>query len=235
MKMILGVIIFFFSVAVYAQKEVIIPAHGKDSLAFVPKAWHIITRAKGDLNKDGKADIALVVEDTNASNFIKNESLGERELNTNSRYLIIIFRDGEGYKLAAVHKNFIPPAGDEDATCLADPLLQDGGITIKKGVLLLDFHYWLSCGSYEVSHETYTLRWQDNQFILIGYDSSEYSRSLGDESSVSINFVTRKKAVTTGGNVFDDAQNKPKTVWKTIKIDTFITLQDLNRSTQIDF
>lgn len=235
MRKIIAFITFFISVAGFAQNEVLIPDHGKDTLAFLPKAWRIVARATGDLNKDGKDDIAIVIEDTKKENFIKNESMGQRLLNLNPRYLLVLFRAGNEYKLAAVNKSFIPSEGDEDATCLADPLLQDGGIYIKKGVLEIDFNYWLSCGSYGVNHSTYKLRWKDSQFLLIGYDSREYSRSLGDESSESINFVTKKKAITTGGNMFDEAKNKAKTVWKTIKIDKFITLQDLNMSTQIDF
>lgn len=235
MKKLCCILLLLASAYTFAQNEVQLPAHGKDTLAFVPKAWRIVARATGDLNKDAKDDIVLVIEDTNKENFIENESLGARSLNVNPRYLVILFKDSKGYRLAALHKSFIPPENDEDATCLADPLLQDGGVDIKKGVLSIDFNYWVSCGSYGVSHSTYKLRWQNDQFTLIGYDSSEYSRSLGDESSVSINFITKKKAITTGGNMFDETQNKPKTVWKTIKIDKFITLQDLDRSTQIDF
>ena len=235
MKKLLCSLIFLASLASFAQDNVTIPSYGKDTLAFVPKAWKIIAQATGDLNKDGIDDAVLIIEEAKKENFINNESLGESVLNTNPRYLLVLFKDSKGYSLAALNKNFIPPANDEDATCLADPLLQDGGITIKKGVLLIDFHYWLSCGSYGVSHECFKLRWQDSKFVLIGYDSSEYSRSLGDESSVSINFVTKKKQVVTGGNMFNEDQNKPKTVWKTIKIDKFITLQDLNRSTEVDF
>ncbi|MDV6167576.1 hypothetical protein R1T16_04010 [Flavobacterium sp. DG1-102-2] len=235
MKKLIAGILFLTSFAAFAQSETLVPSHGKDTLAFVPKGWKIIARATGDINKDGVDDAVLVIEDTKKENFIENESLGERVLNTNPRYLLILFKDSKGYSLATINKNFIPPANDEDSSCLADPLLQDGGISIKKGVLLIDFHYWLSCGSYGVSHDCFKLRWQDGRFVLIGYDGSEYSRSLGDESSVSINFVTKKKEVITGGNLFNEDQNKPKRVWKTIKIDKFITLQDLNRSTVIDF
>lgn len=235
MKKLCCILFLLASSCIFAQNELQLPAHGKDTLDFVPKSWRIVARAAGDLNKDAKDDIVLVIEDTNKENFLENESLGERTLNVNPRYLVILFKDGKGYRLAALNKNFIPPANDEDSLCLAEPLLQEGGVSIKKGVLLIDFHYWLSCGSYGVSHECLKLRWQDNKFVLIGYDSSEYSRSLGDESSESINFITKKKATITGGNIFDETQNKPKTVWKTIKIDKFITLQDLTRSTVIDF
>lgn len=235
MKKLYCIPLLLASYCIFAQNEVQLPPHGKDTLAFVPKAWRIVTRTTGDLNKDGKDDIVLVIENTNKENFIENESLGARLLNVNPRYLVILFKDNEGYRLAALNKSFIPPENDEGATCLADPLLQDGGIGIKNGVLSVDLNYWLSCGSYGVSHSTYKLRWQNDQFTLIGYDSSEYSRSLGDKSSESINFITKKKATTTGGNMFDENQNKPKTVWKTIKIDKFITLQDLDSSTQIDF
>lgn len=219
----------------FAQTEVQIPSYGKDTLAFVPKEWKIVALAKGDLNKDKSEDLAIVIEDTNKDNFIENEFLGAPTLNVNPRYLLILFKEKEGYRLAELNRNFIPSENDAESTCLADPFMESGGMDIKKGVLSVSFHYWLSCGSYGVTNEAFKLRWQDGKFVLIGYDHSEFSRSSGEESLTSINFLTKKKSETNGGNMFADNENNPKTVWKKIKIDKFITLQDLDKSGQIDF
>lgn len=125
-----------------------------------------------------------------------------------------MFKDkGSGYySLAIMQDSFIPEESSEENPCLADPLLQDGGVAINKGTLVIDLHDWVSCGSYWVGHATYIFRYQDGKFMLIGYDKSEYSRASGEKNSTSINFVTKKKSSTTGDNVFENG--KPKTVGK---------------------
>jgi len=233
----LSLYILFLSFAGFAQQQPTKAKYAKSINSFVPKGWKIITTAKGDLNKDGSEDIAIVIEDTKKENFIPNTSMGSSKLNVNPRTLIILFKhkpDGSFY-LGAMQDTFIPEENDPENSCLADPLLQDGGIDIIKGNLIVDFNYWLSCGSYGVSNKQYTFRYQDNNFALIGYDTSEYSRSSGEMSHTSVNFLTKKKSTTTGENMFEDDKSKHKTTWKPIKIDRLLTLTDLNRTSEIDF
>lgn len=229
--------ILFFSFAGFAQQQPTKVKYAKSINSFVPKGWKIITTAKGDLNKDGTEDVALVIEDTKKENFIPNESMGSPTLNVNPRTLLVLFKykaDGS-YSLGTSQDTFIPEENDQESPCLADPLLQDGGIYIVKGNLIVEFNYWLSCGSYGVSNKQYTFRFQDNTFALIGYDTSEYSRASGERTSISINFLTKKKSSTTGENMFEDDKSKHKTVWKTIKVNKLLTLTDLNRTSEIDF
>jgi hypothetical protein len=229
--------ILLFSFAGFAQQQPTKVKYAKSINSFVPKGWKIIATDRGDLNKDGTNDVALVIEDTKKENFIANGSLGSPTLNLNPRTLIILFKykpDGS-YSLGAKQDTFIPLENDEENSCLADPLLQDGGIDIVKGNLIVSLNYWLSCGSYEVIYKQYTFRYQDNGFALIGYDTSEYSRSSGEMSHTSVNFLTNKKSTTTGENMFEDDKSKHKTSWKPIKIDRLLTLTDLNRTLEIDF
>ncbi|MGB8483882.1 MAG: hypothetical protein WCD61_10195, partial [Acinetobacter bohemicus] len=44
--------------------------------SFVPKNWKILEQVQGDLNQDGQADIALIIEDTNPDHFVVNAGLG---------------------------------------------------------------------------------------------------------------------------------------------------------------
>lgn len=235
MKKLFSILLLLSSSLLFSQQEVQITDYGKDMLAFVPDGWKIITSTAGDLNKDKADDIAIVIEDTNKENFIENEFLGAPILNINPRYLLILFKEEKGYRLAGLNRDFIPSQNDAESSCLEDPFMESGGMEIKNGVLSVSFHYWLSCGSYGVTNECFKLRWQDGKFVLIGYDHSEFSRSSGEESLTSINFLTKKKSETNGGNMFADGENNPKTVWKKIKIDKFIMLQDLDKSGQIDF
>ena len=237
MKQLFLYTVFLFSLAGFAQQQPAKVKYAKSIDSFVPKSWKIIATAKGDLNKDGTEDVALVIEDTKKENFIANTSMGSQQLNINPRTLLILFKykaDGS-YSLGTMQDTIIPEENDEENPCLADPLLQDGSIDIVKGNLIISLKYWLSCGSYGVSNKQYTFRYQDNGFALIGYDTSEYSRSTGEMSHSSINFLTKKKSSTTGENMFEDDVKKHKTVWETIKLNKLLRLTDITSESAIDY
>ena len=101
-----------------------------------------------------------MIEDTDPENFQKNEGLGTDKLNLNPRTLLVLFKDKNGeYRLGAKNdKGFIEPENSEMNPCLADPLLTEGEINITKGLLKINFNYWLSCGSYYVNNSVYTFR-----------------------------------------------------------------------------
>lgn len=185
---------------------------------FVPAKWKIIAEAKGDLNKDGLVDVALVIEKTDPKNFISNaDRLGRDILNINPRMLMVLFKQNNGkYLLAARNTGFVPSENDDESPCLADPIGETGGIEIKKGVLIVSFQYWLSCGSYGVNTNSYTFRYQDKKFALIGFDEHYYSRASGEITKMSINFSTNSMNYTEGGNMFKEEENKPKTKFKKI-------------------
>ncbi|WP_133639985.1 hypothetical protein [Sphingobacterium paludis] len=77
--------------------------------------------------------------------------------------------------------------------------------------------YWLSCGSWYNNSALYTFRYQHGRFELIGFDHQEFHRAPGESSATSINFSIGKKSETSGGNMFGDEGNKPKTTWSTFK------------------
>ncbi len=96
----------------------------------------------------------------------------------------------------------LPTEGDIESPCLADPLGETEALSIQKGVLKIHLHYWLSCGSWYVTNHTYTFRYQDRAFKLIGYDVDDFHRASGDITARSINFMTGKVKSTTGENEF---------------------------------
>jgi len=236
MKKVFTIAVLLMCTVVLGQKAPTI-THAKTTEGFIPKGWKQIAIAKGDLNKDGTDDVVLVIEDTDKKNFIPNENMGSKTLNVNPRQLLILFSDKATgfYNLAIAQETFIPEANSEEDPCLADPLLEDGGIAIKKGTLVIDLHNWVSCGSYWAGHITYVFRYQEGSFMLIGYDTSEYNRATGEQNKTSINFNTKKKSTTTGDNILEDVPAKPKTVWEYIKITKLIRLEDLNRTTEISY
>lgn len=228
MRNITGILLLLISVHLFAQSDhPQTPKTGTNINAFVPKGWKIIYRAKGDLNKDHLADEAIIIQNTNPKNIIKNEGMGSDKLNLNPRMLLVLFKTSGNYSLQAQNTSFIPLENDAENTCLADPLQETGAINIKNGTLILSYQYWLSCGSYGVNNLDYTFRFQNQKMELIGFDTESYSRSSGEETITSLNFSTRKKSETSGGNMFSDKTNKPKTVWKKFDWGRLFTLDEM--------
>ncbi|MFD2287098.1 hypothetical protein GJU39_10645 [Pedobacter petrophilus] len=236
-----SILLFFILVVIkthlFAQGEnVVIPQSGSSIESFVPKGWKMILKSTGDLNKDGLADKVMVIENTNPKNIIANDGLGQSKLNLNPRVLLVLFKTkANTYNLAVKNSAFIPSENDEESTCLADPLMQEGGISIQNGLLKISYQYWSSCGSWYVTNRDYTFRFQNQKFELIGYDDYSLHRSSGEQSSTSINFSTKKMNETTGGNEFNDEENKPKTVWKPIKPGKLFSLATLTEEIFTDY
>lgn len=181
---------------------------------WVPNGWKIIAQKTGDLNRDGMDDVVLVAEETNPANFKKNpEALGPQILNLNPRRLIILLNTPNGLKEVLSRDDLLPSQNEENMACLDDPL-EAGGVSIDRWNLVVKLQTWLSCGSYGVTNEKFTFRAEGNRFRLIGYDHSEFSRSTGEQSEFSINYLTGKKKIIEGLNAFEDS--KPKVVWKKI-------------------
>lgn len=202
--------------------------------SFIPKGYRLLTEATGDLNKDGVSDLALVVENTDPGNFqVEPDRLGPDTLNLNDRILFILAGTGGGnFRKIAQNKGLLPSENSDVQSCLADPLMQDGGIAIEKGLLKIDLQYWYSCGSWYITHNTYTLRWQANRMQLIGFDSKSLHRASGESSATSINFSTGKRKEITGTNEFEGPEN-PKTTWKNLQNRQPVYLEDLFE--EIDF
>jgi len=212
---------------------------GNTIQSFVTKGWNIIAIAKGDLNNDGSEDAAIVIEDTNRKNFLpNNEGMGHDTLNVNPRRLIVLFKDAKGYNLKASNDTFIPSENDSTDYCLNDPFVKSvDGFFIKKGVLHISFIQEAVCGRYNAKDRQYKFRMQQNDFVLIGYDEQLYDKQKGDIEEVSINFLSRKKSRTAGGNYFQEELNHPKILLKTFKLPNLIPLSALKKEweNQFDF
>ena len=183
------------------------PEQGNKMEDFVPKHWSAIMKVDGDLNKDGLADTALIVEQENPENIIVTEY--NDTLNTNPRVLLVLFKQENGtYKLAAKNdKGFIEPPKENSS--LLDPL-EEGDINIKNNTLRLRFQYFFSAGSWYITNVEYVFRYQNNHFELIGVETNSSHRATGEETIVSFNLSTNKLETTMGGNIFEEKENNPK-------------------------
>ena len=142
----------------------------------------------------------------------------------------MLFKEKDGtYTLAAKNdKGFIQSEGNEETPTLMDTL---SNISIKKNVLKITFNYFMSAGSWATSTEVYIFRFQNNRFELIGYESDSYMRNTGEEEKVSINFSTNKVKMTSGGNMFEEKENKPKDEWRYLKFEKKYILDEMTEST----
>lgn len=199
--------------------------------AHTPKGWRVILDTSGDLTGDKKPEAVIVVEEQDKSKIIGNGRLGNQTLNTNPRRLIVLTPTTTGYRQIQSVGGFLPSEGDAESSCLADPLMESGGIEIKKGVLIVTLNYWLSCGSYGVTKDIFRFRQQGSRFRMIGKDTKSYSRSSGEGEEISINYLTGRKRETTGITVIEPDEGgpvaKPKTKWSRIPAEEYQFLDNV--------
>ena len=219
MKTLLILLLFFLTA----------PAFAGDTHPFaewIPEGWKLIAHTSGDLNRDGLEDVALVAERTDPAKYRQNrESPGASVLNLNQRRLIILFGTPGGFRKIFGRDDLLPSEHDEEVPCLADRL-NGGGVSIKRGNLVIELHTWLSCGSYGVTHETFTFRPEGARMRLIGYDCSEFSRSSGEQADFSINYLTGRKKITKELNAFGDS--KPEVSWEKLVLQRRFYLEDIS-------
>ena len=191
-----------------------LPAYAAGFSAHVPKGWKIIKWFLGYLNGYNQAYAFLVLQNKEKANIIPNDSMGLPDLDTNPRMLKVLFKQADGYKTAVENTTLIPPESDKDNGCLADPL---SDVSINKGRLKVHFEWFYSCGSWWMSHSDYLFRYQNDRFLLIGYSHYEYHRASGEINEYSDNYLTGKRKRTTGGNMFDSSEDRPKVKWERLK------------------
>lgn len=143
----------------------------------VPKGWATQWSAGGDLNADGVPDQVIILK--RAGNTVDGP-----------RRLLIVFGKADGTKsVVADTDTFLPTVQDG-----ADPLANDNPITIKNKALRI----YVEGTSTSNSNETFTFRYQNSEFQLIGYDSVNQERGTGDYENLSINYSTGNVEKTVG-------------------------------------
>jgi hypothetical protein len=146
----------------------------------VPDGFHVLDTIRGDLNHDGQADVVLIVKSSDPAKVVTDDR-GQR-VDRNRRGLVIAFRDHNGYRLALKNPTLFS-SENEDGGAYFPPELS---VSVERGLLVL--HY--SHGRY--GYWWYKFRYQQGQFVLIGYDRSE-DRGPVVETFTSINLPTGKK------------------------------------------
>jgi hypothetical protein len=221
----LSVILIFYASLSFGETEIPnLDTSGKSISELIPDEWTVLSSTIGYLNGDGIDDMAFALKNNDLTNYepIRN---GTDSIDMNPRVLAIYFKNADGtYKKQLQSNHFILL---KDSPTMDEPF---DGLTIESnGVLRIDFHFWFSAGSWYMSNHQHKFRYQNNQFELIGYESSSTHRGTMKTTEHSINFSTNKMKITE--TVFNEETEEEKTTfqWKNIELERLKTVTSLKK------
>ena len=189
---------------------------------FIPGGYVVFDTKYGDLNKDGSDDCVLMIKRTENSQIITDEYLGQ--LDRNRRGIIVLFNRNQQYELALLNYDCFS-SENEDGGAYYSPELS---IEIEKGNLFVQYSHGRNGGW------TYTFRFQNSDFELIGYDSSENNGPVIN-SETSINFSTKTKQVKVNTNENDGGGEEIFSITsKKITINQLIKLSEIKAFDELD-
>jgi hypothetical protein len=204
--MILSALLFALALPI-AQDDLpavrypVLPAEGAGAQAFVPKGWGLETSVAGDLDGDGRPDLAFALHMADPANVLKNEGgfCGDT-IDTNPRILgVALARPGGGYRLVVQNHALVPR---RDNACAEDWFAADGemggGLSIARGNVVVTLGRFMSAGGWGMGRTVLTFRWKESALRLIGFDVENTQRNSGETSALSINYLTRKVRIAHG-------------------------------------
>lgn len=212
----LTLLIFFIPKMTFAQQlspeEIKLQKDKIKYKAYVPAKYHLFEAIEGDLNKDGKKDLVLIVKATDSRAFVNDEYRGR--LDRNRRGIIVLLNEKGKYKQIVKNLGCFSSENEDGGVYFAPELW----INIEKN--LLHIHY----GHGRYGYWDYSFRLQKHDFRLIGYDSSS-NHGPYIESETSINFLTNKKLVRTNTNPDEEGDPKFREKWAMIKTSSIFLSQ----------
>uniref|UniRef100_UPI00404922C7 hypothetical protein n=2 Tax=Gelidibacter sp. TaxID=2018083 RepID=UPI00404922C7 len=189
---------------------------------FIPKGYILYDTIFGDLNKDNLEDCILIIKGTKKENIV--ESRFEAIVDRNRRGIIILFKNENGYQKTTENVDCFSSENEDGGVYFAPELYFE----IKRGNLII--HY--SHGRY--GFWSYTFRYQESEFKLIGYDSSNNFGPIIN-SETSINFLTKKKLVRENTNEDSEGNDEVfKETWSRIKIDKLLNLSEIENFDELN-
>lgn len=228
MKKAVNIITFLVTLVSFGQNNFVVKEKGKTLHDIIPINCIILDTKTGDLNHDGILDLVFAIQDTDKKNIKKNDGMGSDTYDLNPRILGIYFGTKSGeYSQKLVSKEFIIL---RDNPVMDEPF--DGFKINKNGILSIKYKFWFSVGSWFMSTTEYKFRFQEDAFALIGYESEEIHRGTGENTSYSINFLTRKMEIIKG-SISDDEITSNKN--KKFVLKKLLTLKSMKKPFEMEF
>jgi hypothetical protein len=188
-----------------------IPAQSATAEGFAPTGWSVLQKTSGDLDGDGRVDLALIVQNDKQpealSGFNQDGKEGRKFW---PRLLVVALADanGPGYHLLLANAAFISVHQFRSL----DDVMEGEPMAVSKGVLSVSFHQFASMGSWSMGNTDYKFRYRNGAMPLIGMERYTIHRASLAYSQTSINFLTHRASVAAG-NDSEDAPMKAKMVW----------------------
>ena len=195
----------------------------------MPAGWKLEKQESGDLNKDGRDDLLLLLRLDDQKNILKNEGLGQNPFDTNPRILAVAFGNDAGKPFTLALENHTLIARPEDPV-MEDPLSETGGAAIERGTLKVALYLFSSAGSWDTGTSSFSLRHGKRGFELIGFDRYSTRRNDGSVEEVSINYLTGKVRISTG-TIEDD---KLKDKWRKLPKKRLLLIEELGDGLAFD-
>lgn len=212
MKKVVSVLLLIFALAVSAQTKV-----DNSFKKYMPQGYSIQETIRGDLNKDGVEDVVLIMKGSDEEMLLPDQ-WGNEIVDKNRRGIIVLFKKENGYEVAT--KNY---------SCFSSEN-EDGGVYMPPGlsVYINNNKLYIHYGHGRYGYRKYTLRYQNNDFEIIGYDSSN-SNGPTVISDKSINFSTKKRLDRDNVNAHKggDLEEKFVSKWTTIEMTELMKLSKI--------
>lgn len=187
----------------------------KSPTEFVPAGYVVFEKIQGDLNGDNQADYVFIIKGTDKAQFVKDEYRGK--LDRNRRGIIVALASPNGYALALENRDCFSSENEDGGVYFAPEL----DVSIEKGNLRVHYAH----GRY--GYWTYSFRYQNSDFELIGYDSSQ-DRGPVVERSTSINLLTKKMRIRVNVNMnAEGGDEKFRESWKKFVLSKPIRLREI--------
>lgn len=193
----------------------------------VPNDYILTESIQGDLNGDRIKDHILIVKGTKKNDIVKNNS--NETVDRNRRGIVIALSNSNEHQVTLKNVDCFSSENEDGGAYYSPELF----VETKNGNLKISYLH----GRY--GYQSYTFRFQNSDFELIGFDSSE-NRGPVVLRTTSINFSTRR--IQTKDNINKEAEEEKeifKTTWKNfppikaIKLSEISDFDRLNIANQI--
>lgn len=195
-------------------------AQTSDFLDFIPKNYHFFDAITGDLNKDGKEDIVLIIKGMDRNAIVKNDF--EKIVDRNRRGIIVLLKTENGYQKLVENRSCFSSENEDGGVYFAPELSAE----IKKNSLFLNYGHgrWY-----------YQFRISGDDMQLIGYERESLISGVL-QNITSVNFLTQKKLYRENINK-DDGDKKEilKDTWSAYPVKNPILLSKIEDFDELNF